>query len=163
MTDLYSQKPAKPMKAPLLILLILSVTGLSFAGDLSLHAVTEEQAKAGAVPWVWAGTNLGKPGYYEYQKGLTLIELLAKIGGITADAHGDSIWIMRKEKLVAAKLEKILDGSSTDLQLEPGDRVQAPFQGCFGGGLSDEALAAMNKRIEEYASRLEQSGSENSK
>ncbi|MDK2952657.1 MAG: polysaccharide biosynthesis/export protein [Kosmotoga sp.] len=64
------------------------------------------------------------PGTVPYKKGITLLEVIGETGGITQLA-GDKVLIIGKDtkRQFSVELDKLLSGSSEDIELEPGDTV----------------------------------------
>lgn len=77
-----------------------------------------------------------KPGLYELSGPTTLLELISKAGGVTADA-GETVTIKRKtshhrEKILTLDLNKLMEkGADQDLPIVDGDNVFVSKAGTF--------------------------------
>lgn len=74
---------------------------------------------------------VNKPGGYQYEENLKLLELISKAAGLTQFA-GKNIKIYRGEKerqqVITVNIEEILKDISKDIILEPGDIIEVPKQ-----------------------------------
>ncbi len=71
-----------------------------------------------------------KPGAYEYQDGLTVLNACIMAGGFDPFAAPSRATITRiengKKTVIKVNLEKIRDGKALDIPLKPGDRIYVP-------------------------------------
>ncbi len=136
------------MKAKLLISAVAWVAALTpcFAADFGLRKLSDTEVNQG-VPYILAEYGFPKLGYYEFRDGITVLQLVAFLGGILPETGGDSVKVLRNRKAISVSIRQALDDASRDVVLRPADRVIAPTQGCFGGGLTTEELALLNKRL----------------
>jgi polysaccharide export outer membrane protein len=75
--------------------------------------------------------NVGKPGVYPLTAPMTVLELIAKAGGLVPDlAHGKNIKIIKKKdgRLLFFNYDEVIHGRSLRMNvfLEPGDMVIVP-------------------------------------
>jgi polysaccharide export outer membrane protein len=70
---------------------------------------------------------VGQPRSLRYREGMRLSEALARAGGTTTDADDADVRIVRgplsEPRVYRAKLDELVAGQGTDVQLEPGDIV----------------------------------------
>jgi len=71
-----------------------------------------------------------KPGIYEYQSGLTVMNACIMAGGFAKFAAPNRARIIRKENeelvIIKINLDDVKEGNIPDLELRPGDRVHIP-------------------------------------
>lgn len=77
---------------------------------------------------VYITGQVSKPGAYDYQEGLTALNLCLLAGGFTDSAAPNRAKVIRDngEKTFKVNLNKIKKGEAVDFELEPGDRINIP-------------------------------------
>ena len=70
---------------------------------------------------------VSKPGTFAFTPGLTLIQALSVAGGLTAIADSDRVNLTRitdkGSQTVVLSVERMMEGTAPDIQLQPGDRI----------------------------------------
>ena len=70
---------------------------------------------------------VSKPGTFPYTPGLTLVQAISVAGGLTPIADSDRVNLTRNTvkgtQTVVISLDSMMEGTSPDIQLQPGDRI----------------------------------------
>ena len=111
-----------------------SLLRLAFVGLFSVTVLAQTQPNGPTVTVVGA---VQKPGIYQINTGLTLLQLGALFGGFQRTADTSKIEIVRVTRPAAADdlsetfridRNEILSGKKKDFQLQPGDVISVPFR-----------------------------------
>jgi polysaccharide biosynthesis/export protein VpsN len=70
---------------------------------------------------------VSKPGTFPYTPGLTLVQAISVAGGLTPIADSNKVNLTRNTvkgtQTVVLSLDSMMEGTSPDIQLQPGDRI----------------------------------------
>lgn len=79
---------------------------------------------------IYVGGKIEKPGLYDYQPGLTALNVCILAGGFSKFAAPNRTKIIRKENgevtIIEINLEDVKEGKAPDVELKPGDRIDVP-------------------------------------
>lgn len=73
---------------------------------------------------------VGKPGSFTYEEGMTIVHAISQAGGLTRTASKNNVNITRvvegREEKIPVKVEDIVIGRAKNLLLQPGDIIFVP-------------------------------------
>lgn len=79
---------------------------------------------------IYVGGQIKKPGLYDYQPGLTALNVCIMAGGFAKFAAPNRTKIIRKENgeqtVIEIDLDDVKEGKAPDVELKPGDRIHVP-------------------------------------
>jgi len=110
-----------------------------FSGDLSsnirimnsdLVYIPSKQGMSVSFSKIYVMGRVRKPGAYEFQEGLTVLNACIMAGGFDPFAAPSRASVTRmengKKKIIKINLERVRDGKDPDILLKPGDRIYIP-------------------------------------
>ncbi len=110
-----------------------------FSGDLSSNVrimnsdlvyIPSKEGISVSFSKIYVMGRVRKPGAYEFQEGLTVLNACIMAGGFDPFAAPSRASITRiengKKKIIKVNLERIRDGKDPDVVLRPGDRIYVP-------------------------------------
>ena len=79
---------------------------------------------------IYVGGEIEEPGLYDYQPGITALNVCILAGGFAKFAAPNRTKIIRKEngeqKVIEIDLDDVKEGKAPDMELKPGDRIHVP-------------------------------------
>ena len=79
---------------------------------------------------IYVGGKIERPGLYDYQPGLTALNVCILAGGFSKFAAPNRTKIIRKESgeltIIDINLDDVKEGKAPDVELKPGDRIDVP-------------------------------------
>ena len=79
---------------------------------------------------IYVGGKIEKPGLYDYQPGLTALNVCILAGGFAKFSAPNRTKIIRKENgeqmIIEVDLNDVKEGKAPDVELKPGDRIHVP-------------------------------------